>query len=382
MTNKSADLDYEIFLIDHLERFVFSNLKSYLHSPLRTLHPTLLLVKSEERFKSMIYYLHSIDLFKESEIEKQIRLYHYLDPETNPCVERDSVRKLDSEMLPKHYDEVLTAIKKFRFAVQNQVGMHQISELRKQTFHIYAFHQDTKNIELVPNEIKTHIEQTQRSDLSKENHRLKIESFTKYLEILYTAYSNNPKPLWKLLGFTDTTFQTIQKFHRLSNITNKNQRQLNELERIADGQDARFDTLIDYACKKANNYFNCSLIHHYEAKVRSLEHKNNMIDQLLGIEPSAFKSPYRKKRPKRLKDYFYPHNIDQLNKMKKDNNRIKSNFKTEVERLKKQHCPELSKVKQSKNLKNTSNPTVDHHKFTLKLLDSNPDLKMRLKKLI
>jgi hypothetical protein len=64
MANKSADLDYEIFLIDHLERFVFSNLKSYLHSPLRTLHPTLLLVKSEERFKSMIYYLHSIDLFK------------------------------------------------------------------------------------------------------------------------------------------------------------------------------------------------------------------------------------------------------------------------------------------------------------------------------
>lgn len=53
--------------------------------------------------------------------------------------------------------------------------MHQISELRKQTLSYLCIPSRYKNIELVPNEIKTHIEQTQRSDLSKENHRLKIE---------------------------------------------------------------------------------------------------------------------------------------------------------------------------------------------------------------
>ena len=57
--------------------------------------------------------------------------------------------------------------------------------------------------------------------------------------------------------------------------------------------------------------------------------------------------------------------------MKKDNNRIKSNCKTEAERL-----------KNPENEQDSSDTTKDHFNFTLKLLDSNPDLKMRLKKLI
>lgn len=382
MTNKSADLDYEIFLIDHLERFVFSNLKSYLHSPLRTLHPTLLLVKSEERFKSMIYYLHSIDLFKESEIEKQIRLYPYLDPETNPGVERDSVRKLDSEMLPKHYDEVLTAIKTFRHSIQKQEDIDKIIEYRKNAFQIYAFHQDTKVIGLVPEEIKVHLEQTQRSNLSRANDQIKLKAFNTYLENFYTTYVVHPESLWKELGFTEVTLRSIRKFQKLLNTCNRNEKQENELKQLFKEHKNRFDSLLGYLCNKPEKNYHEMLLKHFAVKVAEINYHNYRIDLLLGIAAPNFWACYEVKRPEKNKTYFYPHNVKELNDMKIKNNRIKSKYNQYFNSLEKQMTHYTTEGENLIKSRKSKKAHQDYFNFIKLLLEENHDLKIKLEKLV
>lgn len=244
MINIDQDLDYEINLVNHLERFVLSNLKTWFHSPLRFIDPKLFLIQDEEQFKSAVYNLHLEGLFKESEAEKQNRLYPYFDPETNPGLEHDSMKKLDSEMLPKHYDDVLTAIKIFRHSIQIQADIDKIIENRKNVFQIYAFHQDTKVIGLVPEEIKAHLEQTQRSSLSRVNDQIKLEAFTTYLENFYTTHAVHPESLWKELGFTEVTLRSIRKFQKLLNTSNRNEKQENELKQLFKEHKNRLDSLL------------------------------------------------------------------------------------------------------------------------------------------
>lgn len=382
MINIDQDLDYEINLVNHLERFVLSNLKTWFHSPLRLIDPKIFLIQDEEKFKSAVYNLHLKGLFKESEAEKQNRLYPYFDPETNPGLEHDSMKKLDSEMLPKHYDDVLTAIKTFRHSIQKQADIEKIIEYRKDAFQIYAFHQDTKVIGLVPEEIKVHLEQTQRSNLSRANDQIKLEAFTTYLENFYTTHAIHPKLLWKELGFTEVTLRSIRKFQKLLNTCNRNEKQENELKQLFKEHKIRFDSLLGYLCNKPEKKYQEMLLKHFAAKITEINYQNYRIDLLLGIAAPVFWASYEVKRPEKNKTYFYPHDIKELNDLKIKNNRIKSKYNQYFNSLEKQMTlyptENENLIKSSKSKK----AHQDYFNFIKLLLEENHDLKIKLEKLV
>lgn len=105
-------LDNQIKIINMLELFIFEKICSTLFLGS---HKSILMVSNEEDLRKAIYTLHDKGHFKESEEDKIKRLCNkpvkvfFPDQDGN-----DQVAKLDSEYRPKHYHEVLHAIRKFR----------------------------------------------------------------------------------------------------------------------------------------------------------------------------------------------------------------------------------------------------------------------------
>jgi len=138
----------QIQMINELERFIFDKIR--LNYSIR-FYP-FLCCSHEEILRNTIYALHDKGLFKESEEDKIKRLCKnpvkviFVGKDGN-----DEVTKLDSEYRPKHYHEVLEAIRSFRSSIESD-DLEKINSKFKSIRTAYSSHFDCmyqKNLPLI-----------------------------------------------------------------------------------------------------------------------------------------------------------------------------------------------------------------------------------------
>lgn len=423
LDQEKDQLDKEIELVNHVENFIFYRLRTSFSSPLRRIHPTLLFVQDQDLFKNVVYYLHSIDLFKESEIEKKVRLNPIKrHPEDNSIIEKNH-----DEMLSTHYDEILESIKKFHQTIKRKDPINKIKKDRKNIIKILSNHRDSfiiKNflqvnqatynilklanidnkrilynkpdnqlpenfISSVYKEIENKIYHIQNSKKSHEIIKLKRETYISFLKDFYLRLEKYPeKELWSLLKFSPQQIRDMKNCHNLTQaipITTISKHEMREYEKR---HSARFDMLMGYINDEAIKCVKNTLIKHYEKTIEDLEKNNHTINKIQGIISWADdlnhdsdigidgpKKQVKIKRPKKKYEFYNAFGFDFWNKVKKDNNRLKSDHKEQVEDI------------TEKKIENTLSSELELSKRfflgdTNRILKSNPEILKNLERLL
>lgn len=173
-------LDNQIKIINMLELFIFEKICS---TPFLGSHESILMASNEEDLRKAIYTLDDKGHFKESEENKIKRLSNkpvkvfFPDQDGN-----DQVAKLDFEYRPKHYHEVLQAIRKFRASLQAN-ALENIQTELKAIRTAYSSHADCMNQKNLPPILRDFLEQGVSNSFKKYNfQRIRKQPFYNFVE--------------------------------------------------------------------------------------------------------------------------------------------------------------------------------------------------------
>ena len=163
-----------------LELFIFEKICS---TPFLGSHESILMASNEEDLRKAIYTLDDEGHFKESEEDKIKRLCNkpvkvfFPDQDGN-----DQVAKLDFEYRPKHYHEVLQAIRKFRASLQAN-ALENIQTELKAIRTAYSSHADCMNQKNLPPILRDFLEQGVSNSFKKYNfQRIRKQPFYNFVE--------------------------------------------------------------------------------------------------------------------------------------------------------------------------------------------------------
>ena len=173
-------LDNQIKIINMLELFIFEKICS---TPFLGSHESILMASNEEDLRKAIYTLDDEGHFKESEEDKIKRLCNkpvkifFPDQAGN-----DQVAKLDFEYRPKHYHEVLQAIRKFRASLQAH-ALENIQTELKAIRTAYSSHADCMNQKNLPPILRHFLEQGISKSFDTYNfQRIRKQPFYNFVE--------------------------------------------------------------------------------------------------------------------------------------------------------------------------------------------------------
>lgn len=173
-------LDNQIKIINMLELFIFEKICS---TPLLGSHESILMASNEEDLRKAIYTLDDEGYFQELEEDKIKRLCNkpvkafFPDQDGN-----DQVAKLDFEYRPKHYHEVLQAIRKFRASLQAN-ALENIQTELKAIRTAYSSHADCMNQKNLPPILRDFLEQGISNSFKKYNfQRIRKQPFYNFVE--------------------------------------------------------------------------------------------------------------------------------------------------------------------------------------------------------
>lgn len=173
-------LDNQIKIINMLELFIFEKICS---TPLLGSHESILMASNEEDLRKAIYTLDDEGYFQELEEDKIKRLCNkpvkafFPDQDVN-----DQVAKLDFEYRPKHYHEVLQAIRKFRASLQAN-ALENIQTELKAIRTAYSSHADCMNQKNLPPILRDFLEQGVSNSFKKYNfQRIRKQPFYNFVE--------------------------------------------------------------------------------------------------------------------------------------------------------------------------------------------------------
>lgn len=207
-------LDNQIKIIDMVELFIFEKICS---APFLGSHKSILMASNEEDLRKAIYTLDDEGHFKESEEYKIKRLCNkpvkvfFPDQDGN-----DQVTKLDFEYRPKHYHEVLQAIRKFRASLQAN-ALENIQTELKAIRTAYSSHADCMNQKNLPPILRHFLEQGISKSFDTYNfQRIRKQPFYNFVENYIQNYRGRKfsslKEVYKDLDLKVTAkiFQSIQ----------------------------------------------------------------------------------------------------------------------------------------------------------------------------
>lgn len=176
----SSQLQEQILIVNALEKFIFDKICS---TPFLGSHKSILMASNEEDLRKAIYTLHDKGQFQESEEDKIKRLctkpvkVFFPDKEGN-----DQVAKLDFKYRPKHYHEVLQAIRKFRFSLKAN-ALENIESEFNEIRTAYSSHVDCMNQKMLPPILRIFLEQGVSKSFKKYNfQRIRKQPFYNFVE--------------------------------------------------------------------------------------------------------------------------------------------------------------------------------------------------------
>ncbi|CAB1215628.1 hypothetical protein [Acinetobacter bouvetii] len=182
----SSQLQEQIQTINVLEQFIFDKICS---SPFLGFHKSILMASNEEDLRQAIYTLIDEGYFQELEEDKIKRLCNkpvkafFPDQDGN-----DQVAKLDFEYRPKHYHEVLQAIRQFRFSIKSNALENIQSEFNK-IRTTYSSHVDCMNQKMLPSILRNFLEQGVSKSFKKYNfQRIRKQPFYNFVESYIQNY--------------------------------------------------------------------------------------------------------------------------------------------------------------------------------------------------
>ena len=173
-------LDNQIKIINMLELFIFEKICS---TPFLGSHESILMASNEEDLRKAIYTLDDEGYFQELEEDKIKRLCNkpvkafFPDQDGN-----DQVAKLDFEYRPKHYHEVLQAIRQFRFSLKAN-ALENIQTELKAIRTAYSSHADCMNQKNLPQILRHFLEQGISKSFNTYNfQRIRKQPFYNFVE--------------------------------------------------------------------------------------------------------------------------------------------------------------------------------------------------------
>ena len=163
-----------------LELFIFEKICS---TPFLGSHESILMASNEEDLRKAIYTLIDEGYFQELEEDKIKRLCNkpvkafFPDQDGN-----DQVAKLDFEYRPKHYHEVLQAIRQFRFSLKAN-ALENIQTELKAIRTAYSSHADCMNQKNLPQILRHFLEQGISKSFNTYNfQRIRKQPFYNFVE--------------------------------------------------------------------------------------------------------------------------------------------------------------------------------------------------------
>lgn len=227
-------------------------------------------------------------LFRESEEDKIKRLCKDLVkayfPDKNGNYE---VEKLDCEYLPKHYDEIIQAIRSFHCTVEAR-NHDEIERLYRTLLRDYSTHRDCYNLKDIPESLQQTIHQIQNSFLSQEADKIKEKAYIDFVKEFIKKYEYDHVFLWNALNFSRQDQNTLKElsflsFRFIGPLKNKFAiRQLNsKIQSLKPKKNILFEQLMEYLDKKATAYVREILIQMYDQKEKTYKKQQGNIDKLL-----------------------------------------------------------------------------------------------------
>ncbi|MGY3823186.1 hypothetical protein [Acinetobacter haemolyticus] len=281
----SSQLQEQILIVNALEKFIFEKIRS---TPFLGSHKSILMASNEEDLRKAIYTLHDEGLFRESEEDKIKRLCKDLVkayfPDKNGNYE---VEKLDCEYLPKHYDEIIQAIRSFHCTVEAR-NHDEIERLYRTLLRDYSTHRDCYNLKDIPESLQQTIHQIQNSFLSQEADKIKEKAYIDFVKEFIKKYEYDHVFLWNALNFSRQDQNTLKElsflsFRFIGPLKNKFAiRQLNsKIQSLKPKKNILFEQLMEYLDKKATAYVREILIQMYDQKEKTYKKQQGNIDKLL-----------------------------------------------------------------------------------------------------
>lgn len=179
-------LDNQIKIINMLELFIFEKICS---TPFLGSHESILMASNEEDLRKAIYTLIDEGYFQELEEDKIKRLCNkpvkafFPDQDGN-----DQVAKLDFEYRPKHYHEVLQAIRQFRFSLKAN-ALENIQTELKAIRTAYSSHADCMNQKNLPQILRHFLKQGISKSFDTYNfQRIRKQPFYNFVESYIQNY--------------------------------------------------------------------------------------------------------------------------------------------------------------------------------------------------
>ncbi|ENW90331.1 MULTISPECIES: hypothetical protein [Acinetobacter] len=179
-------LDNQIKIINMLELFIFEKICS---TPFLGSHESILMASNEEDLRKAIYTLIDEGYFQELEEDKIKRLCNkpvkafFPDQDGN-----DQVAKLDFEYRPKHYHEVLQAIRQFRFSLKSN-ALENIQSEFNEIRTTYSSHIDCMNQKMLAPILRNFLEQGVSNSFKNYNfQRIRKQPFYNFVESYIQNY--------------------------------------------------------------------------------------------------------------------------------------------------------------------------------------------------
>jgi len=335
----SSQLQEQILIVNALEKFIFEKIRS---TPFLGSHKSILMASNEEDLRKAIYTLHDEGLFRESEEDKIKRLCKDLVkayfPDKNGNYE---VEKLDCEYLPKHYDEIIQAIRSFHCTVEAR-NHDEIERLYRTLLRDYSTHRDCYNLKDIPESLQQTIHQIQNSFLSQEADKIKEKAYIDFVKEFIKKYEYDHVFLWNALNFSRQDQNTLKElsflsFRFIGPLKNKFAiRQHNsKIQSLKPKKNILFEQLMEYLDKKATAYVREILMQMYDQKEKIYIKQQGNIDKLLRTNFKKYQTKIlnRKQQVKiiaKIKTKFTPQ-IIQILEDKQEKKQQQLDFKVQLQ---------------------------------------------------
>lgn len=330
----------QIKIVYDLEKYIFEKIYS---TPPFNFNKSIRMAVDFEMLKTIIYALHDEGLFKESNEDRVKRLCKDSVQVPIPCKKGDNkVEKLDFEYLPKHYHEIISDIKSYRYAIETK-NHTQAKIIYKSLLQQYSKHRDCYVVELLPESFQNTIDKIQLSYLSQEPDEIKEKAYLDFVEEFIKKYEYNHVLLWNALNFSRQDQNTLKElsflsFRFIGPLKNKFAiRQHNsKIQFLKPKKIILFEQLMEYLDKKATAYVREILMQMYDRKENIYIKQQGNIDKLLRtyIKKYQTKILNRKQQVKiiaKIKTKFTPQ-IIQILEDKQDKKHQQLNFKMQLQK--------------------------------------------------
>ena len=290
----SSQLQEQILIVNALEKFIFEKIRS---TPFLGSHKSILMASNEEDLRKAIYTLHDEGLFRESEEDKIKRLckdpVKAYFPDKNGNYE---IEKLDCEYLPKHYDEIIQAIRSFHCTVEAR-NHDEIERLYRTLLRDYSTHRDCYNLKDIPESLQQTIHQIQNSFLSQEADKIKEKAYIDFVKGFINKYQDSHEHLWDELKFSKQDKKTLRELALLLNklkgpFKNKfEERQLkSQIRPKVKTQQILLERLTEYLNIRAELYVRTTIKKMYSRKEKMYKKQNVNIDILLRTQLNKYQT--------------------------------------------------------------------------------------------